>query len=1448
MRIFRARSEVVAVAWVTTIGPDAAQIDYRLQEQAGCSLTVGDDVQVTYRMESDRPLEWIGEGLREVGIEPGTVLDDAGKAAARTLSTGRDPRNNDVLVEPKLAVDPRAKLPADTLVDAIAAAADAAGRTPAQLLAIDSRAAARYARIVRGIDRERDAHRVPVADLQRVAKAAGVRLDDVYDPDKLAAAREHADARVRVGNRGYDLTLDLPKSYSVLTGLASPELAGELEDVYLTAVRETVTAMQGWAGYGMRGEHGNGHTAERVDSTGLLGWMTVHRTARPVAGQAPDPHLHAHVTLLNMVKGVDGQWSTVGAGGRDIHRHAHAADAYMRARLRSLTHQRWGMPWARDPRTGAWEVAAVPADLRARMSKRHGQIDAALQVRGLDRDSASTRQQKVLAAQTREAKQDPGTGGDLRAEWRAQALAAGVDPDDLVAQALPGVQLVEQIEPVELTPGVIAEWVFRPADGLTGHRKVTTRADVLAAVLDTDRAGIVDLATAEHRVDQVLADPVAVRLPAAGATHLSNAQRYTTADVVDAEHTVLQAARAGFGAGVAVLDHTTVDLAASQFEAANGFTLSAEQRAVLDRLTTGGHAVDTVIGVAGSGKTTIMAALRAAYEARDQVVMGASTAAVAAANLKNEAGIESRTVASWLARLDAGDAFAGVHVLVVDEAAMVDDRHAARLLTAAAAAGTKVVGIGDPMQLKAVGVGGTFAAVHELTGGLYLTENRRQRDLDERTALAQWRTDARRTALQTWADTGRVHVHDTAGEAQTAMLAVWNTTRQEWDDPHERIAQLVMLAHTNADVAALNAGARALRVAAGELSEHGTVYPLAAGGQLQLAVGEQVLLRVNDHDIGVLNGYRGIVAELADDGRARVQWRSTGPDGPGTADAWLPASYITAGGLSYGYAMTAAKAQGLTAQRGLVYGTGMEANVLYPAMSRDRVRADLWLARTLIEDPLEDVRRGAPATDAEALQRTVNAYADRLKRDLPDRLVTTELGDTITLLTDPARPERQPAEAHGADLDRVDVVPVDEHRQAPIQLSRDESLTPAQRTAAAFDDLAARLAAIGDAQLAQRSTREQLRERLRLAALDPTHRAEAEQRRRQQVTLELRNISAGAVPSGEVTRAELENALQAARTTAMLRDVATATQQTLDTIHGMGGRAERVPAGATAGYVPWQDRPHGHVTGDLNAKIAQAEDKAADLLAAAERREQRAAETRRMAEAGQGPRMRELQQRREQLAAKVAAAAESDAARAASSQAWARSRAAHDEQRRLQAERQRNPIALRLAGTSRGQIDAQLQQLQHTITGAVAEANAEQARAQQIAASVNGLGVPGRAAAELADLTTHWEQRAAQARQRDAQGPLAGGTTMAEHAAAQDRRRAAAQQRRAAGLRAEAQVRDGLDPHVTRHENAGRREHAIRQAEIQAAERQAAAEVLEAARYYDRDGPDLRRGGPSLGM
>lgn len=188
------------------------QGDYRLAQQCGADDITAGDVAANYRLDgAGRPIERFGRGWQEFGLEPGTVLETAEDVEGmRRLLAGRDPHTRRRLVKPKLAVAPEAKLAAAPFVQALQEAAEARGTTPAGLVK-DAWSAARIARLERGLVRDGEYHRAPVADLERVAEAAGVGLGGVYGADELEHAREHSDERVVVGTRGFDVTFDRPK-------------------------------------------------------------------------------------------------------------------------------------------------------------------------------------------------------------------------------------------------------------------------------------------------------------------------------------------------------------------------------------------------------------------------------------------------------------------------------------------------------------------------------------------------------------------------------------------------------------------------------------------------------------------------------------------------------------------------------------------------------------------------------------------------------------------------------------------------------------------------------------------------------------------------------------------------------------------------------------------------------------------------------------------------------------------------------------------------------------------------------------------------------------------------------------------------------------------------------------------------------------------------------------
>jgi hypothetical protein len=552
----------------------------------------------------------------------------------------------------------------------------------------------------------------------------------------------------------------------------------------------------------------------------------------------------------------------------------------------------------------------------------------------------------------------------------------------------------------------IAAAVWTGEHALTAHTKAVTRAQVLTAVAAACPGGVEGLAELEALTDAVIAAGPVLPVEPVHASHHSNTGRWTTRDIVDAEATVLAAATSGVGAGLGQVSPERTERVLAAWQARRGLALSVEQQAAVVRLVTGGQGVDAVVGVAGAGKTTLMDAVRTVWESAGYRVAGASTAAVAAAGLRAEAGIASRTIAALLADIAAGRGL-GVDVLVLDEAAVADDRHLATITPAAAGEGCKVVLVGDHLQLRAIGVGGTFRAVHAAVDGPVLAENRRQRDPAERDALATWRAGARRTALAALAGQGRVHATDTAEEARAELAAGYVAATEPFADPHARARAVLLMAPRVDDVDALNALVRAHLQDAGQLAGVVTFRRSipAGGGTVEFAAGDLVRIRRNDYrsrrssDPDVLNGYRGVALVVDQHRGVQVGWtRPADGGGTVTESAWLAPAAIAAGDLSHGYALTVAAAQGQTCERALLYGGvgADDAHTLYPGLTRARERTDLWIPRTLMEDPETTARHGEPDGPDDQLARAVAALAAALDQSRPDGLITPHLVDQDT--------------------------------------------------------------------------------------------------------------------------------------------------------------------------------------------------------------------------------------------------------------------------------------------------------------------------------------------------------------------------------------------------------------------------------------------------------------------
>ncbi|OOC52441.1 MULTISPECIES: AAA family ATPase [Nocardiopsis] len=984
-------SAIVDIGPGTRVGIENEQVDYRLAE--ACGEKHAHDAALDYRLNRPRGqygVERIGRGWdAEFDRRPGTTLDSQAEVdEVRAIMAGIHPQTGQVLLKPKLAVAPAAKLGGREFVEAVHEAASRSGITVEQMLAHDEKAAERFARLERVLARRGQTHRAPVADLEQVAAAAGVAMEEVYDAEELAKARAHADDRVEVGCKGRDLVLTRPRTPDALGGLLPEEMALRMDELWMDSVRRGARLLEDWCAYGMAGHHGDGQRARRVDTTGWAATITWHRTTRSIDGGIGDPHFHAHVMVPNLVRCEDGKWRAVANGGRDLYRHCQAISELVLALYRHEVSAEYGIGWEWREKTRQWEMKGFPEDLRRLYCRRSAQIEAEVGA------EATPGQRRAAGKRTAGAKVHS-TRAEERAFWRQMAEQGGFNVDQVIRDVLGYEPPEDGLGPAGTPPpdepdlDQVCARVWDPETGATSSEKTASEAQLLARVARACPTGLSDAEALRTLTDRVLASDHAVALPHAEGGPLRHTRRYTSSVIVKAERTIVASATERLAEGVATVPAHQVQEAIEAFTADRGHGLDEEQDALVRRLAGAGHGVEAVVGIAGSGKTTVMDAAHRAWAAAGLSVHGAATAAVAAAKLRAESGMTSSTVAAQEERIAHGSGLEGVDVLVVDEAAMLNDLALADLVVEAGRTGTKLVMVGDPKQFRAIGPGGAFKRVHKLVGGLTLTQNRRQKDPVERAALRIWREGEHATTLAMWAETGRVVATDTLAETYAAMVAAWWTDRAAYANVHDALDGVLMLAATNDQVDALNERARVVARQDGHLEGADVEFWLSRGDRLDLAVGDLVRVRKNDYRQGeedVLNGYRGRILEVNARRGALVEWRQ----GSKTTPSWIRPEQIADGGLTHAYALTIAAAQGLTVDTCHTLGLGADAHAAYPAMSRVKKRSTLYLPAAELES--EEVHRqlGEARTGEERLDRVITAYHATLV-DEDQGMVTDQL-------------------------------------------------------------------------------------------------------------------------------------------------------------------------------------------------------------------------------------------------------------------------------------------------------------------------------------------------------------------------------------------------------------------------------------------------------------------------
>lgn len=774
---------------------------------------------------------------------------------------------------------------------------------------------------------------------------------------------------------GYDLTFTPVKSVSALWALAPRALADTIEDCHHRAVADALAFLEDHAAFSRTGTDG----IAQVDTTGLIAAVFDHRDSR-----AGDPNLHTHVAVSNKVHaiGADGIGRWLALDGTPLYRATVAASELYNTRLEAHLSASVGVRFTESSAgkgRPVREIDGIPDELLQRWSSRRTAIEHRVGQLAKAFQSEHHREPTVIemlalsqqaTLETRHAKHEPRSLAEQRHTWHTEAV-------EILGSRTAVTDLITRTTGHPLTqphPPMTADWIDDQAAAIVATVAQTrstwqinhVRAEAQRRLRYTGRHHdpgaldrLVHSALQTHSVvvstaaDTAMNEPSVLRRRDGTSIYTRHdTTTYTSTALLAAERRILAAAER---TGGLVIDPASIEIGIKQQHAERGTSLNDAQVAMVTELATSGRRVQLALAPAGTGKTTAMAALAAAWTNTGGTVVGLAPTAAAAEVLGADLGVPTDTIAK-LAHLTRAphshpayandparkwfDPIDSQTLIIVDEAGMASTADLDAVIGHATATGASVRLIGDDHQLASVSAGGVLRDIAERTPAPTLSAVVRFGDSDRGRAegaasLALRQGDPAGIAF--YLDHHRVHVGADEAAADQAYAA-WSKDREDGLDA-------LLLAPTNDLVATLNQRARLDRLrTSGQASAEVRLADdlLASAGDIITTRSNARWLRCGD-GTWVRNGNRWRITDVAADGSVLA----TALRGPDTADSVrLPADYV-AHHTTLGYAATINAAQGVTADTCHVVGSDrLTRRQLYVALTRGRTANHVYFSTT----------------------------------------------------------------------------------------------------------------------------------------------------------------------------------------------------------------------------------------------------------------------------------------------------------------------------------------------------------------------------------------------------------------------------------------------------------------------------------------------------------------------
>ncbi len=759
---------------------------------------------------------------------------------------------------------------------------------------------------------------------------------------------------------GVDITFSLPKSVTAIWAVLSRKDRKRLERLIIKAIKKALNLLVREVPLARKGRGGLKREYAEIAAA-----IFRHSTSR----KNNDPQLHYHIVIPNVVRLRNGSFAKINT--HLLHEWTRTLGPLIRNNVAALLQKEMGFelyqPKLENGKQAGWfEIKGVPEKLCEHWSSRSREINQVTQLFGGSTANAKAKQNANLM--TRTAKEELPSQAELFSKWRHDAKKFRFNQakaERLMNRPQKNVQLATEFN--KALQASLKE--------LTDEYAYFEKRKLLQLVSERLQAVPITATQLFKAVNRELQQQKQVL----ALTTQSGKTYYTTPEMWKTEERLIgQVAKLEVRPGAEVTTrHIDKSIAKHPL-------LSDEQVKAVRHLLEAKGSIRTLVGIAGSGKSYALDAVRVAFENAGYTVIGGALSGVAKEELASQANIKSRTIASYryhfdktlkqraidrlkhdlrmLMRAAQGKSTYSPNkpklnkktVLVVDEAGMIGSRTMTKLLGYVEKAGATVVLVGDAKQLSPIEAGGPFEHILREVRPARLSENRRLKDPADIRATSLIREGKTKEALQDYLERGRLFVAADRSEAAKQLVDEWSKDGAIKDPKGS-----IILTQTRAEAKELNQYCQLSRLLSGALSKK-----LVMVGTERIHERDRIMFHKPFRLRGIENGFQATVVRIDRRRREVTICLDRKPAFcfgtiEGQQTVTLTYDQMKQAEAKLAYASTTHKLQGQTSQRSYVLmgGPMTSQEMAYVQVTRARENTKLFIDRAHAGRELELIEK-----------------------------------------------------------------------------------------------------------------------------------------------------------------------------------------------------------------------------------------------------------------------------------------------------------------------------------------------------------------------------------------------------------------------------------------------------------------------------------------------------------